>query len=191
MRKKLTDYNQEIEKVPDREKFRRIYEGYHRLMYHVAYQILHNREDAEDAVQETFIRVVKNISKISEPICPKTKNFLVIICRNVSLNILKKRNASNMTELSDYLPEQRPEADPQEASIEKDIVQRIVETVLELPDRYRDCMYMELVQEMDYEEIAFALGKKPETVRKQIQRGKKLLRQKLGERGIGYENCSE
>ena len=176
-------FMREIEGAEDREKFRRIYVKYHRLIYHVAYQILHNNEDAEDAVQETFMRVVENFSKISEPICPKTKNFLVIICKNVSLSMLRERNRASTAELPDNLPDERTGADPQETSSEKDLVRRVVGAILALPDRYRDCMYMELIQEMSYREIASALGQKPETVRKRLQRGKKLLREKLREMG--------
>ncbi len=176
-------FMREIEGAEDREKFRRIYAKYHRLIYHVAYQILHNNEDAEDAVQETFMRVVENFSKNSEPICPKTKNFLVIICKNVSLNMLRERNRVSTAELPDSLPDERTGADPQETSSEKNLVQHVVGAIQSLPDRYRDCMYMELIQEMSYREIASALGQKPETVRKRLQRGKKLLREKLREMG--------
>lgn len=48
-----------IDSEDDREKFEIIYHEYRKRMVSVAYSILHNSEDAEDAVHETFIRIAK------------------------------------------------------------------------------------------------------------------------------------
>lgn len=171
----------------EREKFQCIYQQYYGLLYRVAYGILHHKEDAEEAVQETLIRIVQNLSKISDPYCPETKNFLVIICKNVSLTLLKKRKRVKVEELSDLLPDERLETNPEEVNRVSETIQLVADAILELPERYRDCMYLELIQELDCWQIAQALGRKPETVRKQLQRGKKILREMLKERGVTYE----
>lgn len=183
----MTRYLHEIGEAGEREKFRCIYQQYYGLLYRVAYGILQHKEDAEEAIQETWIRIVQNLSKISDPYCPETKNFLVIICKNVSLTLLKKRKRVKVEELSDFLPDERLEVNPEEVNRVNEIIQLVTETILELPERYRDCMYLELIQELDYREIGLALGRKPETVRKQLQRGKKILREKLKERGVAYD----
>lgn len=183
----MAKYHQE-EKVSDWEKIQCVYQQYVRLVYYIAFGILKNKEDAEDAVQETFIRIIKNISKILDPFCPKTMNFVVIICKNISLDMLKKRKHIKTEELSDYISDELYGADPYEMTSEKEIIQIIVDAVHELPDRYRYCMYMELVLELGYKEIAAMLGQKSETVRKRLQRGKKILRKKLKERGVSYED---
>lgn len=184
----MTKYLREIEKAPDKEKFRCIYEQYYKLLYCIAYEILHNEEDAEDAVQETFMRIVQNLFKISDPICPETKNFVVIICKNVAFTMLKKKKREKVEELADYYPDERHHINPQKVCSDHDTIRIVVQAILELSDRYRDCLYMELVQELGYQEIASVLGEKPETVRKRIQRGKKQLRKKLEERGVTYED---
>ena len=79
--------------------FDRIYEQYYRLMYQVAYGILQNTEDTEDVLQESFIRIEKNISKISDPFCPKTRNFVVIITKRLALNMLGKGKGNEAGEL--------------------------------------------------------------------------------------------
>ncbi len=84
-------YFQKDDPASERQKFREIYENYRRLMYQVAYEILKNHEDAEEALQEAFFRISKNISKISDTFCPQTKNYVVIICKKVALSMLKKR----------------------------------------------------------------------------------------------------
>lgn len=57
------------------DKFNQIYELYYKLMYKVSYSILQNFEDTEDVLQEAFIRIDKNISKVSDPSSPKIKKF--------------------------------------------------------------------------------------------------------------------
>lgn len=58
-----------------KDKFEQVYYKYRNLLYYVAYEILQNERDAEDAVQEAFLRVAKNIAKISDTYSNETKNF--------------------------------------------------------------------------------------------------------------------
>lgn len=62
-----------IEGPEDRNKFEIVYEQYKNLMYYVAYRILREERDAEDAVHNAFVRIAEHIEKISEPVCPKTR----------------------------------------------------------------------------------------------------------------------
>ena len=48
----------------DKELVRSLYEANEQLMYNVAYNILHNRTDAEDAVQDSFVSVINHLEKI-------------------------------------------------------------------------------------------------------------------------------
>jgi RNA polymerase sigma-70 factor (ECF subfamily) len=80
-----------IDSEEDRSKFEIIYETYHRLMFFLARQILPDDRDAEDAVQESFIKIIKNLDKISDPKCPKTKHFIVIIVKRTAIDIKKKK----------------------------------------------------------------------------------------------------
>jgi RNA polymerase sigma-70 factor (ECF subfamily) len=184
----MTKYLNQIKEASEQEKFHCIYKNYNRLLYKIAYDILQNNEDAKEAVQEAFIRIVQNLSKISDPFCPETKNYVVIICKNISLTMLKKRNRMDAEELHDYFYDERHEANPHNVASVNDTIRTVVEVILDMPEHYRDCLYLELIQEFDYLEIADILGLKPETVRKRVQRGKKQLREKLMERGVGYED---
>lgn len=179
--------HQQERRISDWETFQCVYQLYFRLAYYIAFDILQQKEDAEDAVQETFVRIIKNISKISDPFCPKTKNFVIIICRNVSLDMMKKWELTKMEKLSDCISDEHYEADPYDVVSENESLQIIVDAVHELPYRYKDCIYLELVLELDYKEIADILKQKAETVRKRLQRGRKILRKKLEEIGISFE----
>ena len=80
-----------IDDKDDRSLFIRIYEEYSRLMLSVAYDILHDSFLAEDALQEAMLRIARNIKKV-KGLCPKTRNFAVIIVRNTALDIYRKRH---------------------------------------------------------------------------------------------------
>ena len=73
-----------IENFSDRFKIERLYMCYRNLMYKEAPEIVQNPHSAEDAVSESFVRIIKNLHKIDEQNRPKTRSFLVIICRNVA-----------------------------------------------------------------------------------------------------------
>ena len=57
-------YLQMLETPEEKSLFEQIYLEYRGLMYHVAYEILHNDQDAEDAVHQAFVKTVENIKKI-------------------------------------------------------------------------------------------------------------------------------
>lgn len=78
-----------IDEPSDKEKFTEIYNHYRDMMHRRAMSILHNTVLAEEAVQESFLKIAKNISKISSPVCSKTASFIVIIVRNTSYDILR------------------------------------------------------------------------------------------------------
>ena len=79
-----------IDNPSDKETFSEIYNHYRDMMHQKAMSILHNRALAEEAVQESFLKIAKNISKISSPVCSKTAAFIVIIVRNTSYDILRR-----------------------------------------------------------------------------------------------------
>ena len=56
-------YLQMIETPEEKSKFEQLYLEYRGLMFHVAYDILHNEHDAEDAVHQAFVKIAENIKK--------------------------------------------------------------------------------------------------------------------------------
>lgn len=79
-----------VEGPEEQSKFRALAARYERLMFHVARQILPNEQDAEDAVQEAFLAIAKNFSKISAVDSPKTKAFVVIVTESKAIDIARK-----------------------------------------------------------------------------------------------------
>ena len=68
----MLSYLSSIETEAEKSKFVQVYEAYQGLMFHTAFRLLRQPEDAEDAVHEAFLYLAKNIGKISEAVSPKT-----------------------------------------------------------------------------------------------------------------------
>ena len=93
----------------DKELVRSLYEANEQLMYNVAYNILHNRTDAEDAVQDSFVSVINHLEKICEIDCNKTRFYLVIVVKNISLNMLKKKQRHHEVDIDEVFDAQSSE----------------------------------------------------------------------------------
>lgn len=162
----------------DRIKAEILYYRYRNLMYKVSYSILQDKYLAEDAINEAFIRIIKNLHKIDEEDCPKTRNFLVIICRNVSINIYNLRNKIKEYEYLEELAEDANVIDPEEVVINKECLGRMAKAISELDDKYRDVLILRRVYDMSAEEVAGMLGITADNVRKRLQRAKKMVLKK-------------
>lgn len=84
-------YLQMIETPEDKAKFERLYNKYRNLMYNIAYSLLKNEHDAEDAVHQAFVSILENLEKLSSVECPKTKAFCVIVVERKALNMIRER----------------------------------------------------------------------------------------------------
>ena len=79
----------------DKNKFELLYEKYRKLMFYIANNILNDEYLAEDAVHQTFIKI-KNLDKIDDVSCHKTKSFIVIMVRNTAINMYNRRKRTSV-----------------------------------------------------------------------------------------------
>lgn len=176
-----------IEDSKERTKAERLYFKNRNLMYKIAFEILGNKQQAEDAVHESFVRIIKNLHKIDAYNCPRTRNFLVIICRNVAINMYNQnKNIKN----ADYEIDNIPSGDnlgPIDILINNESLERLTLLIMELKPIYRDVFLLRYSHGFSREEIAEQLGITVETVKKRITRAKKILAEKLEKEGIRYE----
>lgn len=98
--------------------------------------------------------------------------------------MLRKKKGIQMEELLTTLEDARVEASPERAN-ETKTVQELVKTVIRnLPDRYRDCLFLSLIDEYTPKEIACILEMKEYVIYKRLQRGKKMLQNSLTDLGV-------
>jgi len=126
------------------------------------------RDEADDVVQEVFIAAFKSLGTLRD------KNavgpWLAMIARNKSANVF--RNARPSVELSDDMSHSE---DPSSAEANE-----IIAVIRTLPEAYKETMVLRLVEGMTGPEIAQQTGLTHDSVRVNLHRGMKLLRQKLG-----------
>ena len=172
-----------IDEQSDKEKFLEIYEMYKDMMFYKAMSVLNNTSLSEEAVQESFLKIAKNIKKISEPDCSKTASFIIIIVRNTALDIKKKELSSDKEELIDDIADFQPEI--LSYIISKSGYEYLVSVVKGLDNIYSDVLMLKLVYGYDNDDISDLLNIPKRTVESRIYRGKCILKTKLEEK-YGY-----
>lgn len=167
-----------IDEPQEQESFTRLYSKYRKLMHYTAREILRNDMLAEEAVQEAFIRIAKNFSKVSEVDSAATKRFVVVITENAAKTIWKKEYRKSDISLD-------ADNDQRDAVINGNVTDEIVERdyfvdeILGLPKMQRDTLYLYALYGYSYKEVANLLGISEAAVRKNVQRGRKTLAAKL------------
>lgn len=155
-----------IDSPSDRSKFEKIYIHYRGLMMQVALDILHNQHDAEDVVHQAFVKIAEHIEEIDEPICPKTKGYVVTIAENKAIDLyrFKKRHAEfeYMDNISGMV-------------IEYDGDNRLATCMAKLPARERQLIILKYKFGYTNSELAKLLGLTKSNVIKIDQRTKKKL----------------
>ena len=168
-------YLQIIETPEERSKFEQLYLEYKGLMFHVAFDILHNEKDAEDAVHQAFIKIAENIKKIDEPMCPKTHSYVVTIVENQSIDQYRKQQKRQTVELID---------ETHGISVQYDSASDLTKCILKLPARYREMILLRYHQGYTVREISKILGLSLPAAIKLDQRAKNKLKKLCEEAGI-------
>ncbi len=161
-----------------------IYHKYKRLMYSVSYSILHNPEDAEDAVHEACIRIIKNISKIESSDCTKTQAFVVIIAKNISIDMQRQKSKRSDIPLDDT-DLWTEGASCEETAIANINVEVLKEALAKLPNNYYEILLLEAYYRCSTEELASLLGLSHENARSRLRRARLRLKSILTE--MDYE----
>lgn len=163
-----------VENYEERLKIEELYYKYRNLMYKVSYDILQDKNMAEDAISEAFERILKNLHKIDEINCTKTRNFMVIICRNVSINMYNKRKKVSECELNDKIKNNNYE-DPADIVVSKENIERMAKAISSMDNKYKDVFLLKHAHGMAVVEISKMLGITQDTVRKRLQRARKKI----------------
>ena len=158
-----------------------------RLVYRIAFSVLHRHQDAEDATQETFMRVLRYSSKLASVENPKT--WLASIAWRVAVDC--SRRHGRKVEISLDGPDQTPlepaSLDP--AADEKvqgvQIGSVLQKLIAGLPEKLRAPLLLSAIEEMSPREIAATLEINEAAVRSRVFRARQILKEKMGKRLSG------
>jgi RNA polymerase sigma-70 factor, ECF subfamily len=177
----LTDI-QIIERVRNGETnlFSELVLRYQNKIFAYVYKIVNHKEEAEDIVQESFIKVYKNLNSFDAD--RKFSSWLYRISHNEAINYLKKNRKGNTLyyEGDEFLMNS--------LRVDKDFIHdliigeddKMLKSALEkLPDKYKEVIILKYLEEKSYEEISEILQKPVSTVGTLINRAKSQLKNLL------------
>ena len=163
----------EIDNITEHQKLEALYNLYKKRMWYVANSVLNDAQEAEDAVHNAFIGVSKNISHIDEINSASTLSYLITAAKHSALNIAERQHHSNTYNFESFFNIADIKTSYKREQYEEKSF--ILSLLRELPDTYRDILYLHYFKELSEKEIAELLGKNYSTVRKQISLAKKMF----------------
>lgn len=146
-------------------------EKYSRMLLRVSYSILSNEHDAEDAIQETFIRYMTKAPLFRDS--DHEKAWLIKVVTNVSRNMLRLRNRQNLHSTQEL----------QSIGIDEES-RGIFELIMQLPPKYRVVLDLYYIEGYKAREISAIVGITQVAVRKRLQYARTLLKNEMERIGL-------
>ena len=175
----------------DEAAIRGIMQANNRRLYRLARGILRNDAEAEDVVQETYVRAFTHLDGFRGDSSLAT--WLARIAMNEALGRLRKQRPSvDLGTLAPgvleaqiiQFPLSAPSEDPEKSMAQREIQQVVEHAIDDLPEAFRIVFITRVIEGMNVEETAEILGLKPETVKTRLHRARTMLRDNV-EKKIG------
>ncbi|MEK7588244.1 MAG: sigma-70 family RNA polymerase sigma factor [Patescibacteria group bacterium] len=157
-----------------KKQFEETYEMYADAIYKFCVYKTSDPKQAEDLAAETFIRLWEYVASGKD--IENTKSFLYQIARNLIIDFYRKKKSSSLEKMQDEGFE--PSNDDYEKIQNTSEIRMAIDTINTLEEKYRDVVYMKLVEEMDLKGISESLNITINNATVRLHRGLKQL-QKL------------
>ena len=145
-------------------------------LFRLALRITLNRVEAEDIVQDTLIKVWDR--RFEWESIDSIEAFSLTVCRNLSLDRLRKKENSNDSLEDVNIAEPVASSNPQDRMIQEDRVSLVRQIIDSLPEKQRSCMQLRDFEGKSYKEIAQVLDITEEQVKVNIFRARQMVKQK-------------
>ena len=143
--------------------------------YRVAYHILESQQDAEDAVQELYLKLIKTPDKFSNIQDPTA--YGITILRNICIDIIRRRDKRRSEELHEYMIADVDS--PDKAATEKDKLRMLIHEIDRLPQKQSKVLKMRAIEGLEYNEISQRTGLSQVNIRVLISIARKTLKKKI------------
>jgi RNA polymerase sigma-70 factor (ECF subfamily) len=171
----------------DGAAFRTIMQRNNRRLYRVARAVVLNDSEAEDVVQEAYVRAFINLDQFRGDASLAT--WLSRIVLNEALGRLRRRRPTLDLETIDNRPPSQaqvipfplatPQLDPERTMAQREIQHLVEQAIDELPEAFRIVLVARVIEDMSVEETAQLFGLRAETVKTRLHRARALLRDAL------------
>jgi RNA polymerase sigma-70 factor, ECF subfamily len=169
----------------DQQAYAQLMQRYAGAVFNVAYRMLGNPQDAEDAAQEIFLRAYTRLESFDQ--ARRFSTWLLSIASNYCIDRLRRQRLAWLTldDVAYTLPsgERGPEGSALDAE-ERDAVQR---ALMQLPDNYRQVMVLRYWHDLSYDEIAQATGLTESTIKTRLFRARNMIASALRAAGVAAE----
>jgi RNA polymerase sigma factor, sigma-70 family len=158
----------------DMEAFSALISMYKKLIYNLCLRMMGDRGEAEDATQESFIKVYKGLKSYNGE--SKFSTWAMKISSNVCIDMIRKKKAM-MVPIEDY--DFSDGSSPEKTYIASETRQDIKKAVMSLPEKYRIMIIYFHFMNLSYQEISQMLNEPMTIVKNRIYRARLMLRQSL------------
>ena len=194
------DENAVSESVPlkridaeDRISFEELFGRYSSMVFSLAYQVLGDREEAQDVSQEVFLAIYSKMDSFRGESSLKTWIYSIAVHRASNRfrwrNRKRRRGSLSLEEHLSRKPEQdysinlrSPAKSPEEEMLYKEEREQVIKWLSELPMQQRIAVILRDIEGLTYEEIAESMRISLGTVKSRIARGRETLKRRFAER---------
>ena len=152
-------------------------------MYAYAYRILRNQQEAEDVVQEIFMRLWKMNARLDS--YNSVEALAMTMIRNYCIDTLRKAKNENEINILPDVTDSSPEVSPYENMVRNENKRLLSEIIEKLPDQLKNLVRMHDLEGISYEEISESEGMNINTLRVNISRARKMIKDEF--KRLGYE----
>jgi RNA polymerase sigma-70 factor (ECF subfamily) len=147
------------------------------MLFRLALRITQNRDDAEDVVQDTMLRVWNRRDEWER--IASMEAFCLTICRNIALDKLRRMDNQQQTLDDSIDPMDRSHhSNPEEQTVQRDRVERVRQLISQLPEKQRSCIQLRDVEGKSYRDIAEILDITEQQVKVNIFRARQNIKER-------------
>ena len=159
-----------------------LYDIYENKMYSIAYSILNNVEQSEDAVQDALLKLVPHLSTIENIESLRTKRLVTYTIKNVSIDIYRKNKRENKlftNDIDETVKIDNQSGIPTVKTVEERYM--VVQLLSKLPPKYRQIIQYRCFYSLSYKEISSILKISEDVAAKRYERAKKMVKELIGD----------
>lgn len=155
-----------------KERLEQIFRDYYQLIYRVAFSQVKNHADAEDITQEVFLKIIRHDMRYQS--MEHERAWIVRVTINLCRDLLKSKWHKTSVSMEEVSEAQRGSCE-NFTEIQDDMMW----AVLQLPEKYRNCLYLFYYEDYSIKEIAQSLEMPENTVETNLKRGRQALKEFL------------
>ncbi len=164
--------------ICDEQAFDHFFKNHSKLLRNYIYYKFGDLDQAEDVVQEAFIKLWNNCAKVS---LDKAKSYIYTIANNLSIS--NTRHEKVKFKHKNYITQRKTDVNhesPEFMILEKEYLEQLKNALAELTDRQREVFLLNRIDKKTYKEIAEISGVSVKTIEKLMHKALVVLRQKVG-----------